>query len=955
MKGLTNLHFFWVIITGPSKQHCKCSRPFLQNVVIIKIVTGHFNKDQFNRGQRHHVKDRSRDNLEFLIQFGPSEYPSVQLEADSTRRPKFSGGPLFLQAKNDHRHRGRDEDQLQTHFLTNSPHGLRGHGHRDNSLRQDAQTKQQKRPFSFTKSEPTSWAAPNTVQKEQGQRPLAFDPLIDSLAHSGLYLAPISPGLGLEPPPRAKSPSVLSPPHSSSSISEANQHSSTSTSKATAQDTNGLYLPPLPFSTTTHPSPLSTEPDVAATTEENNLIPEFGIVDFIKQTSTTVGRSSSASSTTTQSNEAAENDEGLNEIFAEASSEILVDLTTVAQPPGTTPRPLEDTSTSFEGDDAMTRLTSTTRISSSTTTSTAAESTAITELEKQSTTSTASNTITTTMTLSDALPTALASDATVVVTKDPIGSTTMLTFSSTPNMITSLATSSTTSTKEEPDFAIEELETPSSESTTTAIPATVSTTQSFTDILFGIITEPILVPSVATSTSTTMMMPGTTVEEPEFAIEEFEPPSSTLASTTLSSSTSDSTIETTLTSTTETLFEKTTGQIQEDPDFAIDGFETSTSSTTLDFTRATTGTTTIDTTTEISTLPTTTTLSTGKIQEEPDFAIDEFEFGTTSIFDVGTTTSSSQSAAINSTSVISSTTTSLITISTTSPAESTQDALQTASTTTSSSTVASPATINPTSSPPTESLSTSFSTPASIASSSTTNIVVSTSTNAPEEESTSGPNAFITDTTTTSEKISSSTTNSNASITTTAPQEESTTTQISASSLTTTVVATAELSTKEVASSSSDSVTTKISLATSTKEGEITSAPTTTVVETLNQETTGSFEGEDSTRSTDTVQSESTKDSGTIEQEPDFAIEETLRPIESGNEERAFSIFLQALFRQLNKDETSPSSASSNFDFSQLLFATLNETLQSVPSQEAETFSALLLKNLPQQQDLVLI
>jgi len=63
-------------------------------------------------------------------------------------------------------------DQLSNisshHQLTNSFHGIGGHGHSGHSLREDAETKQQKRPLSFAKSESAPWT-PQWLQK--GQRP----------------------------------------------------------------------------------------------------------------------------------------------------------------------------------------------------------------------------------------------------------------------------------------------------------------------------------------------------------------------------------------------------------------------------------------------------------------------------------------------------------------------------------------------------------------------------------------------------------------------------------------------------------------------------------------------------------------------------------------------------------------------------------------------------------------
>ena len=62
----------------------------------------------------------------------------------------------------------------------------------------------------------------------------------------------------------------------------------------------------------------------------------------------------------------------------------------------------------------------------------------------------------------------------------------------------------------------------------------------------------------------------------------------------------------------------------------------------------------------------------------------------------------------------------------------------------------------------------------------------------------------------------------------------------------------------------------------------------------------------------------------------------------------AFSVFLDALFRQLNG--SSLVNPSMNFQFSDILFATLNDTLDNVNEGTGESFSSFLFENLPVEE-----
>ena len=59
----------------------------------------------------------------------------------------------------------------------------------------------------------------------------------------------------------------------------------------------------------------------------------------------------------------------------------------------------------------------------------------------------------------------------------------------------------------------------------------------------------------------------------------------------------------------------------------------------------------------------------------------------------------------------------------------------------------------------------------------------------------------------------------------------------------------------------------------------------------------------------------------------------------------AFTVFLDVLFDQFNE-----SGSSSTPKFTDILFATLNETLEKVPKEEGEKFSSLLFANLPSKE-----
>ena len=62
----------------------------------------------------------------------------------------------------------------------------------------------------------------------------------------------------------------------------------------------------------------------------------------------------------------------------------------------------------------------------------------------------------------------------------------------------------------------------------------------------------------------------------------------------------------------------------------------------------------------------------------------------------------------------------------------------------------------------------------------------------------------------------------------------------------------------------------------------------------------------------------------------------------SAPDSEAFSIFLDAFFKELNV-----SSDSTTSPFSDILFATLNETLEKAPKEDGEKFSSILFANLP--------
>ena len=59
----------------------------------------------------------------------------------------------------------------------------------------------------------------------------------------------------------------------------------------------------------------------------------------------------------------------------------------------------------------------------------------------------------------------------------------------------------------------------------------------------------------------------------------------------------------------------------------------------------------------------------------------------------------------------------------------------------------------------------------------------------------------------------------------------------------------------------------------------------------------------------------------------------------------AFTVFLDVLFDQFNE-----SGSSSTPKFTDILFATLNETLEKVPKEDGEKFSSLLFANLPMKE-----
>lgn len=111
-----------------------------------------------------------RQDLKFLVQFRP-HLLEVKIPSDRPR-PITRFRPLQGQFRDVG---GKSTKQEQWPFLTNSSGGLRGHGHRDNSLGEDVETQQPKRPFSFAKSKPFAWAAKATTQgqnQQQDQHPL---------------------------------------------------------------------------------------------------------------------------------------------------------------------------------------------------------------------------------------------------------------------------------------------------------------------------------------------------------------------------------------------------------------------------------------------------------------------------------------------------------------------------------------------------------------------------------------------------------------------------------------------------------------------------------------------------------------------------------------------------------------------------------------------------------------
>ena len=65
----------------------------------------------------------------------------------------------------------------------------------------------------------------------------------------------------------------------------------------------------------------------------------------------------------------------------------------------------------------------------------------------------------------------------------------------------------------------------------------------------------------------------------------------------------------------------------------------------------------------------------------------------------------------------------------------------------------------------------------------------------------------------------------------------------------------------------------------------------------------------------------------------------------SSPDPEAFTVFLDVLFDQFNE-----SGSSSTPKFTDILFATLNETLENVPKEDGEKFSSLLFANLPMKQ-----
>ena len=65
----------------------------------------------------------------------------------------------------------------------------------------------------------------------------------------------------------------------------------------------------------------------------------------------------------------------------------------------------------------------------------------------------------------------------------------------------------------------------------------------------------------------------------------------------------------------------------------------------------------------------------------------------------------------------------------------------------------------------------------------------------------------------------------------------------------------------------------------------------------------------------------------------------------SAPDPEAFTVFLDVLFDQFNE-----SGSSSTPKFTDILFATLNETLEKVPKEDGENFSSLLFANLPTKE-----
>ena len=95
----------------------------------------------------------------------------------------------------------------------------------------------------------------------------------------------------------------------------------------------------------------------------------------------------------------------------------------------------------------------------------------------------------------------------------------------------------------------------------------------------------------------------------------------------------------------------------------------------------------------------------------------------------------------------------------------------------------------------------------------------------------------------------------------------------------------------------------------------------------------------------------------TFELVPDLSVFQTIRELTTPNpitedqspvDGTTLSLFLQSLFNQLS--QSSPSNVSvpeSNFNFTEALFNSLNQTLEKVPEEEGQAFSSLLFQSLP--------